>query len=181
MEIHASRKNVGVARQTERGKVASVASSPQADTRWVNIGPALKIFSGSDDVFVFAGAAACTARSFPERAAITYAAAVIDRKHDVATIGEILVHRVGVRVVIHVVPAEQHLADWTTVHEDERGFLVRGVLRSGRWKEQLTVNLDTVRSFERHLLRRYQLLRRKIGWPSLGGECLRFVICAWFA
>src|SRR6266446_422401 len=100
MEIHAGGKDVGVARQTEGGEVASVASSPQADTRWVNIGPALKIFSTSDDVFVFAGAAACTARSFTERAAIAYAAAVVDRQHDVAAAGQILVHRVGICVVI---------------------------------------------------------------------------------
>src|ERR1700756_770872 len=99
MEVHPGRKNIGVARQTESGEVASVASSPQADARRVNIRAALKILAGSDDVFVFACAAACTPGSFTKRAAIAYTAAVVDRKHDVAAAGQILVHGVGICVV----------------------------------------------------------------------------------
>src|SRR6266850_1261152 len=80
-------------------------------------------FSGGDNVFVFGGATPCASRSFAEGPAVADAAAIVDRKNDVAAAGQVLIHRIGIRVVIHVVPAEQHLTDRTAVHEDQRGFL----------------------------------------------------------
>src|SRR5258706_4625170 len=152
MEVHAGGENVRVARQTESGEIASVASSPQSYAGSVDVGAALKILACGDDVFVFAGAAACAAWSFAEPAAVAYAAAVIDRKHDVAAAGEVLIHSVGIRVVIHVVPAKQHLADGAAVHEDECRFLFLSA--TGWRKKKLPMNFDAIRSVERHLLRR---------------------------
>ena len=48
------------------------------------------------------------------------AAAIVHRQHDVALAREPLIHRVGVPVVVVVVPAEQHLPARAAVEEDQR-------------------------------------------------------------
>ena len=53
--------------------------------------------------------------------AVADAAAVIHRQHDIPGIREILVHRVAVGIVIHVMPAQQHLAARATVKENYGG------------------------------------------------------------
>ena len=48
------------------------------------------------------------------------AAAIIHRQHDVSLARQILIHRVRVVVVVHVMPAEQHLPPRPAVQEHQR-------------------------------------------------------------
>ena len=72
---------------------------------------------------------------------------------------QVLIHRVAIAVVIHVVPAEQHLSRRSAVHEDHAGLLPRG-FRAARI-EQLTVDHHPIGGLELDLLRRYERLQRK--------------------
>src|SRR5262249_30223883 len=99
-------EEIGVTRETHRRKVTAVAAAPEADALGIDVGAGLQIFSGGDDVLIFAGASAGTIRSFTESTAVADAAAIVHRENDVAAIGEILIHRIGIRVVVHVMPAE---------------------------------------------------------------------------
>src|SRR5713101_1807693 len=110
MDVYARREQIGIAPQSERGQVAAVTSAPESDAFAVHVAAGLQIFSSGHDVLVFFGAAARAARGFAKGAAVTDSAAVIQREHHVTAAGEILIHGVGIRVVVHVMPAEEHLA-----------------------------------------------------------------------
>src|SRR5439155_17068589 len=109
---------IGIAGEAHGREIAAVASSPKTDALSVDVGAGLQIFSSGDDVLIFAGAAAGAIRSFAEGAAVTDAAAIVDGENDVAAIGEVLIHGIGIRVVVHVMPAEEHLTHGATVNED---------------------------------------------------------------
>src|SRR5579864_5139751 len=174
MEIHSSRENIGIARQAHSGEEPTVATAPQAHAGRIDIAAALQIFSGGDNVLVFRCAAAGPPRSFAKRAAIADATAIVDGQHDIAAAGEILVHGIGIRVVIHVVPAEQHLPDRPAMHEDQRWFLVA---RLGvGWKKKLSMNFQAVLSAKSDLLRRDKLVRWKIPGPGFGRDGTRLSI-----
>src|SRR6266576_6306077 len=67
---------------------------------------------------------------------VTDAKPVIHRQHDESAARQILIERVGVGVIVRVVPSQQHLSRRTTVYEHDRGFPV-----SAAWRlEQLSVN-----------------------------------------
>src|SRR5690349_8317864 len=104
VKIDAGRKDVGVARQSQCGEVATVAAAPQAYPSRIDVCARLQIFSGGNHVLVFAGAAARAAGGFAKCAAVADPAAVIHGEDHVAAAGKILVHTVGIRVVVHVVP-----------------------------------------------------------------------------
>ena len=82
---------------------------------------------------------------------IADAAAVIHRQHDIATAREVLIQRVGVAVVVHVVPAEQHLPAGTAVEENDGGPPLTGAQPFR--KKQLAVNRHAVGGGEDDLLR----------------------------
>src|SRR2546421_11703588 len=82
---------------------------------------------------------------------------------------EVLIHRVGIVIVVHVMPTEEHLARRPPMHENERRHLPRSVFRL----EKLSVNFSSIRSFENHLLRNDELRRRKVARQSLGRKWLR--------
>src|SRR5690242_4865464 len=124
VKIDASDKEIGVTSETERGEIAAVASAPETDALGINIGAGSQKFSRGDHVLIFGGAASSAARSFAERAAVADSAAVIERQDDVAAAGEILVHGIGIRVVVHVMPAAKHLANGAAVKKNQRGTLV---------------------------------------------------------
>ena len=91
-------------------------------------GAAAQIQAGAEHVVELARAGGAVVEGFAEVQAVADAAAVVDGQHDVALAGEVLIHRVGVVVVVHVVPAQQHLAARASVEEDQR----RGASRRGR-------------------------------------------------
>src|SRR5207245_3821758 len=43
----------------------------------------------------------------------------VQGQYDVSAAGEILIHRIGIRVVVHVVPAEEHLPDRAAVQKNQ--------------------------------------------------------------
>src|SRR6185437_7707413 len=55
--IDAGLEDVGIARQAERGQVATVGPAPQSDLFRVDVRQRLQIFRGRDDVLVLARAA----------------------------------------------------------------------------------------------------------------------------
>ena len=120
-------EKIGIAGEAHGREIAAVASAPKTDALSVDVGAGLQIFSSGDDVLIFAGAATGAIGSFAESATVADAAAIVDGENDVAAIGEILIHRVGIRVVVHVMPAEEHLAHGAAVNEDERGAFFAGL------------------------------------------------------
>src|SRR5439155_9854189 len=97
---------------------------------------------------VFGRAAPHRVWRLAKRASVHDAEPVIHREHGVTFARQILVHRVGVVVILHVMKAEQHLPDRSAVREDERGTALLLVL----WREQLAVNFEAVLAFNYHLL-----------------------------
>ena len=91
-------------------------------------------------------------------------------QHNEAVARKILFHRVGVAVVVHVVPAEQHLPRRPAMHEHDARFRrARRRARTGARgrHEQLPVYRRPVGCLERDMLRRHELF---------GGEVLRRLI-----
>src|ERR1051326_2464781 len=91
---------------------------------------------------------------------------IVHRQNNVAVGGEILIHRVRIRVVIHVVPAEQHLPGGTAVHEDDGGLL----RRTTRALEQLTVDHRSVSGAEDDHLWCHELLGWEVRRDVIGGD-----------
>src|SRR5690348_16926635 len=85
-------------------------------------------------------------------------APVVHTEHHVTLAREVLIDRVAVRVIIHVVPAEEHLARRPAVDEDDRG-LPRGTALP---LEELAVDGRTVRRGEDDLPRYHHSLHRKV-------------------
>src|SRR5207244_12978419 len=125
-QVDAGGEKIGMAGEAHGRDIAAVAAAPKTDALSVDVGAGLQIFSSGDDVLIFAGAATGAIRSFAEGAAVTDAAAIVDGENDVAAIGEVLIHGIGIRVVVHVMPAEEHLTHGATVNEDERGAFFAG-------------------------------------------------------
>ena len=123
--------------------------SPQMPTRAaIDVGARLQILARRDHIAILGVAAAAGVRRGAERLAVADPRAVVDRHHDVALAREPLVHRVRHVVEVHVVVAEQHLANRAAVHEDDRRplFARLEILR----QEELIVELDSVVRLERH-------------------------------
>ena len=74
-------------------------------------------------------------------------------------IGEVLIHCVGIAVVTHVVPAEQHLSGRSAVHKNDSGFSSNAVVMH----KQLTVHRRAVPRLEHDRLRSHELRQGKIG------------------
>src|SRR6266404_2848508 len=131
--------------------------APESDAFAVHVAASLQIFSSRHDVLVLLCAAARAARGFAKRAAVTDSAAVIQRQYHITAAGEILIHGVGIRVVVHVVPAEEHLAHGAAMEENHGWeFCSRfQILR----QEQLRVDLQPVSGLEFHLLRLDEIIR----------------------
>ena len=142
VHVHAGREHVGRTRESHRGEIAAVRAAPQADARRVDVRPILHEEARAHHVAEFAAAGRAVVERFAELHPVADAAAVVDGEHDVALAGQPLVHRVGIPVVIHVVPAEEHLTPRPAVKEDHRRPLVAGlqILRH----EQLTVDRQAV-------------------------------------
>ena len=101
-----------------------------------------------------------------EIVAVPDAESVVHREDDEPTAREILIERVGVRVIVRVVPAEQHLPRWPTVDVDD-GRLSR--VPTARCFEQLPVDGQTVSRAKHDLFRRDQR-SRKVGRNVIGAD-----------
>jgi len=90
------------------------------DPGGVDVRPAAQVQACALHIVVLAGAAGAVVERLAEVESVTDAAAVVDRQHDVTEVREVLIHRVRIRVVVHVVVAEQHLAPRSTMEEHQR-------------------------------------------------------------
>src|SRR6266853_2576564 len=124
MEVHAGREQIGIAAQAERCQIAAIAPAPQSDMLCIDIAAALQVFSRGYDILILRRATSGSARRFAKCAAIANSAAVIQRKNDVSTAGEVLIHPIGIRVVVHVVPTKEHLTDRSAMKKNKRGPFV---------------------------------------------------------
>src|SRR5262249_59664954 len=104
--------------------------------------------------------------------AVANSAAVVHREHDIAAARQIMVDGIGVRVVVHIVPAEKHLPHGASMQEHQRWALVA---RFGApWQKQLTMEFETVGGFEQDLQWRYELIGREVARLGIRREGLRF-------
>src|ERR1700733_2035693 len=110
-------------------------------------------------VLIFGGAGIACVLGMMKLTAVADTEPVVQREHDKTVRSEVLVYRVAIAVVIHVVPAEQHLTRRAAVHEYDAGFPLGG-FRAAR-VEQLAVNQRSIGRLERHLLGRGELSLRK--------------------
>jgi hypothetical protein len=96
----------------------------------------LQEFRAGEHVLIFGGTRRPRMIGMMEFAAVADAEPVIDGKNDETVVGEILIHRIGIAVIVHVVPAEQHLPRRPAVHENDSGFRAGVVVA----RDQLPVN-----------------------------------------
>ena len=132
VEIHAGGKQARSARQPERRQVAAVRPAPQADPRRVDVGARAQIESRALHVVKLTGAARAIIDRLAEVEPVADAAAIVDGEHDVSLAGQVLIHRVRIVVVVHVVPAQQHLPPRSAVHEDQGGMFRAAAPPGGR-------------------------------------------------
>src|SRR5262245_25392023 len=100
---------------------------------------------------------------------VTDPRAIIHGQNRVAPTRKILIEAIRVVVIVVVMPSEEHLSDWTTVHEDHRW---RFACYSHRL-EELTVDLEPIGGLEDHLLGFSQAIhgeacgqRLRRNWPG---------------
>ena len=86
------------------------------DPGCVHIGPCTQVRRCRQQVVVLARAAGAVMFRFPIIETIANSRPIVERQNDVAFARQVLIKTVGITVVIHIVPAGQHLADWAAVH-----------------------------------------------------------------
>ena len=148
VEIDAGFENVGVAREAHGGKKPAVGSAPETDSLRINVVEGLQKFGAGDHILVFGCPAPHRLWRLAKGASVHDAEPVVHRKHSVAFTREILIHSVGVVVILHVMPSEQHLPDWPAVRENQRRSALSLVFR----RKKLAVNFEAILAFEHHLL-----------------------------
>ena len=145
-DVDARRKQVRIPRQTLRRENAPVREPPEPDPGRIHVAAVAQVLAGRLDVAVFGVPASAPPRRVAELAAVPDPAPVVHRQHHVALVREVLIHRVGHVVEVHVVVAEQHLPPRPAVDEDHRRPLLAGL--QVRWQEQLVVELVAVLGLE---------------------------------
>src|SRR6476661_9428922 len=137
MKVSPRCKNVGVTSQCQRRQKSAIGSAPEPNPLRIDGCLAQKKPGPGHNVFILGGPSPTRVLGLPESAAIHDSQSIIYREHDVPLAGQVLIHRVGVVVVVHVVEAEHHLPHRSTMSEDQS----RAGLVSSWRDEQLAVNL----------------------------------------
>ena len=154
VHIDAGLEQLGVPRQAHRGQIAAVRSAPQSDACAIDVAAPAKPLRRRDDITILAATSGSLTQRLAKLHAVSDAAAIVERHHDVAAQRERLIHRVGMVIIAAVVPAEQHLTTRTAMHEDDgRVFVAR--LRARR-HEELPVRRYAVSCTKRHWCRRHE-------------------------
>src|SRR5204863_10148889 len=122
--------------QAHGGQESAVRSAPKTDPLRIDVIERLQKFRARDYILVFRCAAPHRFWRLAKGAAVHDAEAVIHREHGVTFARQILVHRIGVVVILHVMKTEEHLPDGSTVREDESWPASRFFF----WREQLAMN-----------------------------------------
>ncbi len=108
-----------------------------------------------------------------ELVAVPDAEPVVDGQHHEPAAGQVLVQRIGVRVVVGIVPAQQHLPRRASMHEDHRGLLRSRTRVAARALEELGVDVEAVGRLEDDLSRHHELRLRIARGHEIGGEQTR--------
>ena len=124
----------------------------------VHSGRVLEEMRARQHILIFRSACRPRMLGLLEFPSITDAETVIDRQHDEAVSGEILVHRIGVAVVVHVMPAEKHLPRRAAMHENDSGFGAASVLAL----KQLSMHKRAVGRIEGHGFWSHELSNGKV-------------------
>ena len=148
VQVDTGGEQVRGARQTERRQVPAVGAAPESDVRPVYLRPPPQIQAGSGDVAILGGALGSEVDGFAEFHAVADSAAIVHGQDDEAPAREVLVHRIGVAVVVHVMPAGQHLTPRSAVEEDDGGPPLSRLRVRG--PEELGVDRQAVRGREDH-------------------------------
>src|ERR1700678_1031550 len=106
VHVNAGGKQIGSSSQRQRSQVTTVAATPRADACSIHEGPAFQIESGAQHVVKLTCSRGAIIERTAEVESIADAAPVVHTEHDIAEAGQILVHGVGIRVILHVMPAE---------------------------------------------------------------------------
>src|SRR5207248_3043518 len=100
-----------------------------------------------------------------EAVAVADTEAVVHGQDHIAVTGEILVHRVGVAVIIHIVPSEQHLPRRAAMDEDQRRHL-----RAAAVLKELALDGPAVSRLEGDGAWRDELPLRTFAWNGARAE-----------
>src|SRR5207249_10928756 len=106
--------------EATRGEEPAVGPAPQLDALRLHVAAAPQVEPGAEHIAELARTLRPVMQRLAELQAIADAAAVVHREHDESPAREVLVQRVGVSIVVEVMPAEQHLAPRAAVEEDHR-------------------------------------------------------------
>src|SRR5438046_7068163 len=115
MKIDAGFENVGVARKTHGGQKPAVRSAPETDPLRIDVVERLQKFRTRNHVLVFGGAAPHGVWWLAKGAPVHDAEPIVHREHSVTLARQILIHRVGGVVMLHVMPFETSLPCWSLV------------------------------------------------------------------
>src|SRR5205085_4028213 len=121
VQVNTGGEEIGIARKAERRQIAAIRAAPETDVLWINRTTLAQILRSRNDVLILGCATRAPVLRFTKRAPVADAAAIVDREHRVAATGEILIERVGVVIVVEIMPAEEHLAHGAAVHKDDGG------------------------------------------------------------
>src|SRR4051812_36584299 len=143
MQIESGLEQVGVAGKPHCREIAAIGAAPDPNLAGINVAHRLQILRSCNDILIFGGSRGSSMVRVMKMMPVTDAEAIIHREHDIAMISEVLIHRVAVAVIVHVVPAEQHLSRRTAMDKDQAGFPgARAIV------EQLSVDGPAICRFE---------------------------------
>src|SRR6185437_271751 len=134
VEINPGGKQIRSPREGKGGQITAVRSAPNTNSLRVHVLPRLQVQTSSDYVVELACAPRSVVDRFPKVQPIADAATVIHRKHHVSVIREELVQSVGIRIIVHVMEAQQHLPARPAMKEHQCGML-RNTVVIARQKE----------------------------------------------
>ena len=143
MNVHPRREHVGIPRQRQRGQVAAVGAAVNPDPIRIDAGLRAEKGGRRLNVAILSGTARAGVRWLMEVVSIADAQPVVHGQNDEPAARQILIERIGVGVIVRVVPPQQHLPRRTTVDVDDRG-LPRAPATGGGGLEQLPVNSQPI-------------------------------------
>ena len=119
MEIHAGLEHIGITRQGKSSQVAAVRPSPDRDAPRVDAICMLQIARPGQHVLVFRRTRGAGMGRMLEGPPVADTQPVVHRQHGKAVQCQVLVHGISVAVIVHVMPAQQHLPRRAAVNKDD--------------------------------------------------------------
>src|ERR1700722_2120503 len=115
-------EDVRIAREPHRRQITAIGAAPDADAFRIDAGLLLQETRAGRDILIFGRAGRAPAIGLMKRATVTDTQTIVYRQHDEAMRSEILIHGIGIAVIAHVMPAQQHLPRRPAMHEYDAGL-----------------------------------------------------------